>query len=281
MLERLAAEFPNVPEYRSELAWAYHAMVSPAALLPPFEAEKTVGKALEIQRRLAADFPEVMFYRFHLIKTLVTLGSMLAKQRRTQEAIDDLREAQAVGEKLAADTPPTVVFIHNLVGRVYVVLAKLLLDAGRVTEANDLERRIIADNRAPEWLNLQAWILIDTPEVDKRDPAWAVVLAEKSVALATNRMNLNTLGIANYRNGNWQGAITALSRAEELAPDEDLSFNGFFLAMAHWQLGEKLPAREWYEKSVQWMEKNKPSDESLRRFRTEAEELMGKGFGKN
>ena len=36
------------------------------------------------------------------------------------------------------------------------------------------------------------------------------------------------------------------------------SFDWFFLAMAHWQLGNHDQARAWYEKSVAWMEKNSP-----------------------
>jgi hypothetical protein len=48
-----------------------------------------------------------------------------------------------------------------------------------------------------------------------------------------------------------------------------------FLAMAHWQLGEKDKAREWYDKAVQWMNKNQPKDEELRRFRVEAAEVLG------
>ena len=40
------------------------------------------------------------------------------------------------------------------------------------------------------------------------------------------------------------------------------SFDWFFLAMAHWRLGEKDKAREWYERAVQWMDKNQPDDKS-------------------
>jgi hypothetical protein len=53
-----------------------------------------------------------------------------------------------------------------------------------------------------------------------------------------------------------------------------MSPNGFFLAMAHWQLGHKTEAREWYDQAVQWMKKYKPIDEELRHFRTEAAELF-------
>lgn len=45
--------------------------------------------------------------------------------------------------------------------------------------------------------------------------------------------------------------------------------------MAKWQLDEKSKARNWYEQSVDWMAKNKPNDDDLRRFRAEAAEMLG------
>ena len=48
----------------------------------------------------------------------------------------------------------------------------------------------------------------------------------------------------------------------------------FFLAMAHWKLSEKDKARAWYDRALQWMEKNQPQNEELRRFRAEASELL-------
>jgi hypothetical protein len=49
----------------------------------------------------------------------------------------------------------------------------------------------------------------------------------------------------------------------------------FFLAMAHWQQGDKEQARTWYGRAVQWMEKNRPQDGELRRFRAEGAALVG------
>jgi hypothetical protein len=56
-----------------------------------------------------------------------------------------------------------------------------------------------------------------------------------------------------------------------------VGFDWFFLAMAHGQLGEKEQAHKWYAKAMQWMDKNKPQDEELRRFRAEASALLGIG----
>ncbi len=44
--------------------------------------------------------------------------------------------------------------------------------------------------------------------------------------------------------------------------------------MAQWQLNNKDEARTWFDKAVEWTEKNKPGDEELLRFRAEAAELL-------
>ena len=49
----------------------------------------------------------------------------------------------------------------------------------------------------------------------------------------------------------------------------------FFMAMAHGRLGNEHDAQKWYGQAVEWMEKNDPDDESLRRLRAEAAELLG------
>ena len=70
-------------------------------------------------------------------------------------------------------------------------------------------------------------------------------------------------------------AITALDKSETFSPGNSVAFNGIFVALAHWQLGHQDEARGWYDKAVEWMDKNGPDDEVLLRFRAEAEELMG------
>jgi hypothetical protein len=44
--------------------------------------------------------------------------------------------------------------------------------------------------------------------------------------------------------------------------------------MAYWQRGDRERARSWYERAVAWVEKNKPEERELRRFRAEAEALL-------
>jgi hypothetical protein len=60
----------------------------------------------------------------------------------------------------------------------------------------------------------------------------------------------------------------------ELSKGGDAS-DWLFLAMAHWQLGDKPRAHTWYDKALPWIEKNQPRNEELLRFRSEAAALLG------
>jgi tetratricopeptide (TPR) repeat protein len=127
----------------------------------------------------------------------------------------------------------------------------------------------------PQVLNRLSWILATAREKELQDPAQAVALARKAVELNPRSSSYqNTLGVAYYRSGDWNAAIAALEKAETLVPDKNLALSGFFLAMAHWQLGDKQKARIGYGQAVQWMDKNQPENAELRRFRAEAAELL-------
>jgi serine/threonine protein kinase/TPR repeat protein len=124
-------------------------------------------------------------------------------------------------------------------------------------------------------LNNLAWKLVAEPSPELRDPQSAVMLAEHAVEKSPPVDGCwNTLGLAYCRAGDWYGALAALEKSMELRDGGD-SFDWFFLAMAHHQLGHKEEARKWNEQAVEWMERNAPGHEELRRFRAEAAELLG------
>lgn len=66
---------------------------------------------------------------------------------------------------------------------------------------------------AQEW-NAHAWKLATDSDVNQRDPAEAVRLAERAVeAEPKNAAYLNTLGVARYRAGDFRGSINALKHS--------------------------------------------------------------------
>ena len=135
-----------------------------------------------------------------------------------------------------------------------------------------VERQAASDGNA--W-NLIAWSIVSSDDLDRRHSKLGLKWAEKANQFSPNNGGvLNTLGVARYRAGEWERAIEAFGKSMDLRKGGDAS-DWFFLAMAHWQLGHKDEARKWYDKAVEWMDKNQPKNEELLRFRNEAAELLG------
>ena len=195
--------------------------------------------------------------------------------------------------KLATDHDPAVrtravelarenvEFMSRTDAQTWLLLGIALDQTGDLQGSDDAFKRGIelGAQKADNTLNNCAWQLASEPRFRIVRPIVAVRLAERAVKLlpdtAVAASAWNTLGVARYRAGDWKAAIAALEKAESLAPDKYLAFNAFFLAMAHWQLGDKPQARSWYDKAVPWMEKSQPKNEELIRFRAEAAALLG------
>ena len=122
--------------------------------------------------------------------------------------------------------------------------------------------------------NNLAWLLATHPDPARRDPEEAVTEAKKAIELdPKNVLIWNTLGVAQYRCGQWQEAIAALEKSNSLRSGGDAN-DWLFLAMANSRLGRSDLALSWYQKSCDWLEKNKVADDELARFRVEAEEQL-------
>jgi WD40 repeat protein/serine/threonine protein kinase/tetratricopeptide (TPR) repeat protein len=134
--------------------------------------------------------------------------------------------------------------------------------------------------------NQASWEVVSQTGAKGADYRLALHRAEVAYRLVPQKVSyLITLGVAQYRAGRYPEAVDTLAQAERLVPlahEDSLPVVLTFLAMAHWQLGEKEEAREYYNKAMQWLQENKQllekrmsAQEELGRFRAEAEELLG------
>jgi serine/threonine protein kinase/Flp pilus assembly protein TadD len=254
LYEALAARIPGDPFISRWQEADLHFEISRIylALDRPREAVEAAGRALKLYEKLVAQSPDDP-----------------GPQGRPSDS--NYAPGDAKGAVAFPDTGPRWrrALSNHLLGRA------LIADA-RHGEAIAAYRKAVAlrPDRAL-FNNDLAWLLATAPDARLHDPAEAVRLATRASEQYPKAPNVwNTLGVARYRAGEHRAAIAALEKAEELGRGQEFGFNALFLAMAHWQLGERDEARRWYDRAVAWIEEEKPGDEELRRFRAEAEGLL-------
>ncbi|MHB8974423.1 MAG: protein kinase domain-containing protein [Pirellulaceae bacterium] len=244
------------PNDSSNITW-----IPPAAVAKcPNEAFRTgILKLADVALRLSNGSVEVLAAR----------ARILAAEGRGDEALADIEKAVQ-----AAPTNPHVRFwqVRFCVGNPQIYIKRgqwdrAIADCEMGIDVQPAEKRVQLSNDL-------AWHLATCPDQNVWRPARAVALAQKAVKLAPKEgMYWNTLGVAQYRTGDHKAALESLTKSMELRSGGN-PCDWYFLTMAHWQLGNKDEARQWYDKAAAWMDKNKPNDEELLRFRAEAAELL-------
>jgi WD40 repeat protein/serine/threonine protein kinase len=125
-----------------------------------------------------------------------------------------------------------------------------------------------------ERFHQASWATVRLPHLNAFQYRFALRQAETARRLDPEQGKyLTALGVAQYRAADWTAAVDSLEKSLQLRGGGE-GTSRFFLAMAHWWLGEKDKAREWYDRAVQWANKNQPTNEELRCFRVEAVELL-------
>jgi tetratricopeptide (TPR) repeat protein len=245
------------------------------------EADQVYQAVRDGLREMFTADPRTFGRRLEAIPFAKEFADLLSTTGRPQEAKQLLGEVLALLERFDQTLDNVPALPARVPGRVraHLLRAQLLARVDRPGEAEAEYRRFIARCESGEYpgqvvalgSNDFAWFLATCPDARFRSPAQAREQARRAVGASPNDATCwNTLGVACYRCGDWSGAIETFK--SHLRGN---SFDFFFLAMAHWRLGEKEEARRWWEKAVQWMDDVKPWDEELRRFRAEAAALLG------
>jgi Tfp pilus assembly protein PilF len=136
----------------------------------------------------------------------------------------------------------------------------------------DYEKAIQLDSDDHKSMNNLAWGLAVCPELELRDHARSVAMAEKAWRVSGGWHD-NTLGVAQYRAGQFNATIETLNRRLAGGSDQS-SYNTLFLAMAHWQLGEYAKARDYFAQAVEYTAQHDPKNAELIRFQAEAAALL-------
>jgi serine/threonine protein kinase len=289
--EKLAADFPDVADYHANLA---NTLSTRAGLFltadeaaarrdpaPLKEGVQLLRRAVASQRTALQLGPRKAAYRPFLLTQTWNLAMSL---QRLGEHAETARVAEEMPAILADDWRGYLKGASTLA--FCVVLARKdtrLTEAQRQATAQQyldrartwLQEAVRRGADRPEAQGELARTLIIAPTAELWDPETSLGLARKALERAPQSVLLwNTLGMAHYRRGEWQSAIEVLEKAEKL-PYGSTGYNWFFLAMAHWQKGDKDRARRYYEQARDWRLKQRAGGEDLRRYHQEAAGLLG------
>jgi tetratricopeptide (TPR) repeat protein len=234
--------------------------------------------------------------------TILLLAAALKRQRNQGLAIRLLRNAQrenledfwlnrVLAEELsAAGRNDEAVALSHLAlaarprtADAYHRLASALRGAGRWSEAIAVYEK--ATRAEPKHLSAHAnlaWTYATCPDPALRDSRLGLEVAQRTVQLAPDSpLAWQVLGSARYRSGDWRGSIEALEKscASQAGPEQGDPCQWLFLAMAHWQLGNKNEARRWYGQSERWLDERVAGGEEARRLQAEAAALIHVSLG--
>jgi tetratricopeptide (TPR) repeat protein len=238
-----------------------------------------------------------------LIWAWFELGITWSSQGKTEEAVSCFREVIRLDPKFvpvygwlgsallsqdrfdeAADCYRGAIKVHPTNEEFYRLLGDLLFHQWELEEAIACYRQAIEikpnklvmfQSQLSLCLNNLSWQLATHPDVKMRDVDRAVVLAKEAVELRASVGNYwNTLGVAQYRAGEYKAAIETLEKSRALNSG-GTAIDFFFLAMARWQLDDKVIARQEFDKAAQRLKDHQPIDEEMNRFYDEAAELLG------
>jgi len=155
--------------------------------------------------------------------------------------------------------------------------AQRLSSARRAIENG--KQALAANPNDARVLNNLAWAYATAPE-GLRDGDQAVALAERAVSFDPgNQNNVNTLGTAYYRAGEYDKAVSTLEANAAGRTDSSVGFDLYPLAMSYFALEQKDKARETYERAAEFhrrVEDRLSSNQwqEMHEFRIEAATLL-------
>jgi serine/threonine protein kinase/tetratricopeptide (TPR) repeat protein len=273
--KELNHDCPAIPKFREDMAVC---LISLGFLFHEdgqwTSAETHYVEAIDLLKKLVNDYPDMPDYQVDLARAHRNVASLLVDLGRPQDADKAVNDALVLSQQLTKERPGIPDYQEEL-ATVWLLLGDLRGALHRSGEAKEAWHKFL--ELAPDTAQARekkAWFLATCPDEKFLDPAQAVLLAKKAVHRAPrSRHALQTFGVASYRVGEWKAAADALNESKRSSKSGDAA-SLFFLAMTHWQRGDKKQAGKCYDQAVQALEKNQPNQHELRRFRAEAEALL-------
>jgi tetratricopeptide (TPR) repeat protein len=279
----LADEFPDRPEYRHSIAFSLHNLAHLLRRQGDLEGGvPLLREAIGHESAALAKRPGHAPYRDFLRHLHLFLAD-------TQAGLGRYAEAARAAAAVPGLAPERWQFACDAAS-ILTLCARLAAKDAALPE--DRRRHLVRDyaEQARSWLeeagrraaddpkgmNDLAWLVAADPDPLARHARWAVELAGRAVK---ERPKVGTfwctLGVAQYRAGQWRAAAETLEKARSLLAGQDRCVAAFALAMARWQAGQQEQARRCYDQAARDAAVLTPASRIVQGFRAEAAALLG------
>lgn len=263
----LGPEHPSTLSCMNNLALAYEAEGKHA------QAEALYKQALESMRRvLGPDHPTTLTAISSLGSVYVSEGNYAEAEALFDQALEGRRRALGPEHPRTVETLEDIADMDQLQGK-YAAAETLL------AQVLEIRRRVLGPTHPSTLKSMDklAWDLVADPDPRQRRPKEALQLVRSAGQGALEDAEQGTtLGLVEYRNNDWNGAIAALNHAVELEKGTDDPSDFFLLAMAHQRRGDKDQAEQLFQQGVEGTKKNQGNQLECRMFWAEAGRLLGK-----
>jgi serine/threonine protein kinase len=219
ILERLAEERPDVPEYRRTLVNCYHWLGHVYKVTGRRkEAEAVLRKNLDLTEHLVAEHPTVRDYAEHLYQARYALLDIFLEQSRTGEDLERFAVSDEEFERLKADHP---LWLYNTA--CYRALTAAAIRR-KDTSAEGAKRADGEADRAVVWLKKAVAAGFNDVGLMRWDGDLDAVRHRADFAnLMAGMMNSPEVGpgITHAERGEWAKALAQYALAFEKKPTDD------------------------------------------------------------
>jgi tetratricopeptide (TPR) repeat protein len=219
--------------------------------------------------------------RFESARACRRMASVYCAEQDAVHAQEALRLEFTLLDRLVADAPNEPAYREELsgahfhLGTLHFSLREPEAARAEFGQAGEQLRCLAEQDPTAERFNRYAWFLADCPDESLRDSGRAEALALRAIdSDATIGNYWNTLGVAQFRAGNFSMAKQSLQKSMDLRGGGD-PYDWIFLAMIASRGGEHDEAARWFDRSVAWMAAHQPLSQDVLRYRAEAERVLG------
>jgi eukaryotic-like serine/threonine-protein kinase len=278
LYEELRVLSPRDPEVRRTISEVHMLLGMYSMFTRGFGAtEPTFGQVKAIDQELTAEFPDDPANLERLTDHWVQIAVWFENAGRASQSAKERRQLFEYFEKLAADASASPGRAQSMAAS-YLRLGRSLDAVGQFQDGQEaLRRGLKLSGDDPVLLNDLAWSLALKPAAPPGEPAEAIDLAKRAVALKPNEGAFwNTLGLVYLRAGQWSPAEDALKKSMAMQSGGGDPSDPLLMAMISWRRGNKDAALDWYIQALDRLSRHPQSDTSVRSLRAEAESLLGR-----